>query len=102
MGFFDSLFGTTPGVITGARARELVAAGATLLDVRTPGEFSGGHVSGAQNIPVETLPAGASKVSKDKPVVVYCRSGARSARAASALREVGFTEVYDLGGIGNW
>jgi rhodanese-related sulfurtransferase len=103
MGFFDAIFGGAGGsVINGAKARELVAAGAQLVDVRSPAEYAGGHVDGAKNLPVDTLPAAASGLARDKVVVVYCRSGARSARAAGLLKQSGFSEVYDLGSIANW
>lgn len=73
-----------------------------LLDVRTPEEFFGGHIAGASNIAVETLSSRLSEVPRDVPVVVYCRSGNRSATAARVLRDAGYTQVYDLGGILAW
>jgi phage shock protein E len=73
-----------------------------LLDVRTPLEFDTGHIRGAANIAVETLAGRLSEVPQDKPVVIYCRSGNRSAQAASILREAGYTQVYDLGGVIDW
>ena len=105
MSLFSSLFGAASEspVISGAKARELAAAGAVPVDVRSPGEVAGGSVPGAVNIPVETLPAGAEgKVAKDATVVVFCRSGARSARALSFLKGAGYATVYDMGGVGNW
>lgn len=82
--------------------RELVRNGALLLDVRTAEEFAEAHVPGARNIPVQELPARIAEVGeKNRPVVVYCRSGARSARAASMLKAAGY-EVHDFGGIHNW
>lgn len=86
-----------------ATPRELVAAGATLLDVRTPEEFAEGHLDGAINIPVDQL---ASRVAElgphERAVVVYCRSGRRSASASQTLRDAGFTDVHDLGAMSNW
>jgi phage shock protein E len=79
-----------------------VARDHTLLDVRTPEEFASGHIAGAGNIAVETLASRLDEVPRDKPVVVYCRSGNRSATAARILDEAGFTNVYDLGGIISW
>lgn len=91
------------GSSRGPEARRLVEQGARLIDVRTPAEFSAGHIDGATNIPVDQLSGRLSALGdKSQPVVVYCRSGARSARAASMLRNAGYTNVYDLGGIGNW
>jgi phage shock protein E len=88
--------------IDGVEAKRRVAAGALLLDVRTPAEFAGGHVDGALNIPVQVLGQRLGDLgAKDREIVVYCQSGGRSARAATELRAAGFT-VHDLGGIGNW
>ncbi len=84
-----------------ARAHRMVEEGATLLDVRTPGEFSGGHVEGAVNIPLSELDSRMSEVPADQPVVVYCLSGGRSSRAASQLEARGY-EVFDLGAMRNW
>lgn len=73
-----------------------------LIDVRTPEEFSGGHIPGAVNISVESLPVRLDEVPADKPIVVYCRTGNRSATAATILVENGYQPVYDLGGIQDW
>lgn len=73
-----------------------------LLDVRTPGEFSGGHIEGAANINVDDLRNRLADVPTDQPIVVYCRSGNRSAQAARILADAGFENIYDLGGIINW
>jgi rhodanese-related sulfurtransferase len=72
-----------------------------LLDVRTPEEFANGHIPGAININVEELSTRMSEIPSDLPVVVYCRSGNRSATAAAMLSGQGYT-VYDLGGIIDW
>lgn len=87
--------------VDGARARALVAAGALLVDVRTPAEFDEGHVEGAVNIPVQELATRLSEVPRDKEVVVYCRSGGRSANATDILAEAGYT-VHDLGPMSAW
>ena len=82
--------------------RELVAAGATLLDVRSPGEFAGQHVEGALNIPVQQLATRVHELKgRSRSVVVYCRSGMRSRTAAELLKAQGF-DVVDIGGMGNW
>ncbi len=73
-----------------------------LLDVRTPAEFAEGHIPGAVNIPVDSLHSRLSEVPSDLPVVVYCRSGNRSATAAQILDRAGYDSVYDLGGILAW
>lgn len=82
--------------------RELVAKGALLLDVRTPEEFRERHLDGAVNIPVQELGARVRELgAKERPIVVYCRSGARSASAAALMKAAGY-QVLDIGGIGNW
>lgn len=73
-----------------------------LLDVRTPQEFASGHIPGAVNISLQTLESRLSELPTDRPIVVYCRSGNRSATAASILLRRGFTQLYDLGGIITW
>lgn len=88
-------------VVAGTEARRLVEAGATLLDVRTVEEFGDGHLPGAVNIPVDELAARLGEVPEQRPVVVYCRSGNRSARAAKVLVEKGY-QVRDLGPMDAW
>lgn len=84
-------------------ARDLVASGATLLDVRTPHEFVAGHLEGAKNIPLRDLAARLGELgNKDLAIVVYCRSGRRSAEAAALLSTHGFAYVRDLGSMDNW
>ncbi|MBX3259736.1 MAG: rhodanese-like domain-containing protein [Labilithrix sp.] len=93
--------GAAQATIGGARARELVAGGAKLVDVRSAAEFADEHVDGAENVPVDAI--GERELGPtDTPIVVYCHSGRRSARAASALRARGYTNVYDLGGMSSW
>lgn len=87
--------------VSSAEAHTLVEHGATLLDVRTEGEWSSGHLPGAVLIPVAELEARMSEVPRDHPVVVYCQSGGRSARAAALLAAAGY-DVHDLGGIDAW
>lgn len=95
---------TTP-TITGEAAHRLVTEqGALLVDVRTPEEFGSGHVDGALNVPVGELEAKLATfpAKKNQNVLVYCRSGRRSAKAAMILTKAGFTKVYGLGGMSNW
>jgi phage shock protein E len=73
-----------------------------LLDVRTPEEFNEGHIAGAVNIPVQELTQRLSEVPDDKEIIVYCRSGNRSATASNILLENGFSAIYDMGGIIAW
>jgi len=69
-----------------------------LVDVRTPEEFAKGHLDGAININFKkrTFPSYISAISKDKPVLIYCRSGNRSGKAAFIMQALGFNDVYDL------
>ena len=70
----------------------------TVVDVRTPAEYAERHVPGALNIPLNTLESRLRELGpKDAPIVLYCRSGARSANAAAILERAGFTRVTDAG-----
>jgi len=73
-----------------------------VVDVRTPAEYADGHIPSAVNIPVSEIGGLPPTVPKDSLVVVYCRSGARSSRAAESLRALGYTRVVDFGGISRW
>lgn len=73
-----------------------------LLDVRTPEEYADGHIAGSINIPLAELSTQLSQVPMNIPVVVYCRSGNRSAQAAALLKEAGYTQVLNMGGIVDW
>jgi rhodanese-related sulfurtransferase len=77
---------------------ELVKQGAVILDVRSKGEYQGGHIKGSMNISVDTLSSNLNKLNKDKPIITCCASGMRSASAKSILKSNGFTEVYNGGG----
>lgn len=77
--------------------------GPVVVDVREPGEYEVCAIEGARNIPLQELPQRLSEVPKDRPVVLHCKSGVRSARAWQILREQGYSEVYNLtGGILAW
>jgi phage shock protein E len=92
----------TGRLVGGGEAKQLVADGATLVDVRSPGEFAAGHIDGAVNIPVGDVSSRASEIPKGHPVVLYCASGIRSGVAARTLRSAGRTDVHNLGGISRW
>ncbi|KFD39026.1 rhodanese-like domain-containing protein [Schleiferia thermophila] len=70
---------------------------ALLIDVRTPQEFAEGSAKGAINIPLHELPSRLSELKTDKPIVVFCRSGARSARALQILKQNGITNAVNGG-----
>jgi phage shock protein E len=82
-------------------ARQLVADGAHLVDVRTPREYAQGALPGAVNVPLQNLLSGIQQLEKDKPIILYCASGARSQQAAQALSLFGHVSVHDLGGLRN-
>ncbi len=76
-----------------------------LIDIRTPREFNAGYIKGAVNINFfdRSFIDQMSKLNKEKEIYIYCRSGNRTSKAASRLKEQGFTKIYDLqGGILNW
>lgn len=75
-----------------------------LIDVREPEELkTDGYIEGSTNIPMNILPSSLSNVPKDKQVVVYCRSGRRSAVSANQLSQLGYTNVKTMaGGINAW
>jgi phage shock protein E len=76
---------------------------ALIVDVRTPGEFAGGHVPHAINVPVSSIEDLEKKTTgKDQPLYLYCASGARSSSAAKYLKSRGYTQVVNMGGIGSY
>jgi phage shock protein E len=79
---------------------EKIRSGAKIIDVRTPQEFAGSSYPKAKNIPLDTLPSRIADLPKDKPIVLYCASGARSAQAARILKRAGFTDVINAGSLG--
>lgn len=76
---------------------ELAQAGAVIVDVRSPAEFASGHIPGSVNVPVDRIPAGLSKYAKEKPVIVCCASGMRSAMAKRSLQAAGYARVANGG-----
>ncbi|MFT3884965.1 MAG: rhodanese-like domain-containing protein [Flavobacteriales bacterium] len=87
-----TLFGMGPKVDLGELARN----GATILDVRTKGEYAEGHVKGSLNIPLDRLAEEIKRVPKGKKVITCCRSGARSGMAVRILEQHGL-EAYNGG-----
>jgi len=83
--------------------KTLIQNGALLIDVRSPGEYASGHIDGARNIPVDQLQGRLKELGDPaKPIVVYCRSGARSGSARSLLKGQGYAHVHNLGAMSNW
>ena len=97
MGIFD--FFKHPDINQGVQEYKN-AAGAVLLDVRSPQEYREGHIPGSQNVPLQQLDK-VEEVTENKDTVlyVYCRSGARSRQAVSLLQHMGYTNVHNIGGI---
>lgn len=89
-----NLFGMGPSV----DFKELIAQGAVILDVRSPGEFSSGHARGAINVPLGKISGYAQKQkNKDQVIITCCASGMRSSNAKGILQENGFKNVYNGG-----
>ena len=92
--------------ISAETAHEVLASNeVAVLDVRTPEEYAGGHVPGAQLLTLDTISAETAAAvvpDKEEPVLVYCRSGVRSAEAARKLAALGYRQIYDFGGIIDW
>ena len=88
--------------LTCGQARELLARGAQLVDVRSPAEHAAGALPGAANLPVEAISQRAHLLDPAKPVLLYCRSGARSGAARNFLHSLGFLEAYNLGAYHAW
>jgi phage shock protein E len=86
--------------MAGNTIKEKIAAGARIVDVRTPAEFQDGAYRGALNIPLSSLAARLKELEpRDKPIVLYCASGARSGQAARMLKQAGFADVVNAGGL---
>lgn len=93
MGLFGNLFGGG----TSAKIQDALQRGAKIIDVRTPAEFSSGHVKGSVNIPLNNINGSIDKLRKEgKPIVLCCASGMRSGQATSVLQQHGI-EAYNAG-----
>ncbi len=97
--------------IDAARAQEMMAKGALLLDVRDAPELEKmGRAEGSHHIPRGMLefradpetPFHDPELRKDRPVILHCASGGRSALAGKLLKDMGYAEVYNLGGFKDW
>ncbi len=97
MGFFSAIFGTTGNT----KLTDAIQEGAFLVDVRSSSEFSSGSVKGAVNIPLDRISSQLAKFKGKKNIVVFCRSGNRSAQAKSILEQKGFQNVINGGTVGN-
>lgn len=92
--------------ITQEEAKEMMdTQEVIILDVREQAEYDSGHIPGAVLLPVGTIDettAAEAIPEKDSTVLVYCRSGNRSKTASSTLAELGYTNIYEFGGINTW
>lgn len=92
--------------ITQEEAKEMMDTQEVIvLDVREQNEYDSGHIPGAVLLPVGAIDedtAAAVIPEKDSTVLVYCRSGNRSKTASSTLAELGYTNIYEFGGINTW
>jgi len=85
-----SIFSIFGGNKTNDKVKGLLDKGALIVDVRTPDEYRGGHITQSVNIPLNLIPNKVNELKrKNKPIVVCCRSGARSGMAADQLRKAG-------------
>ena len=75
-----------------------------IVDVRRPDEFAEGHIAGAINVPSDDITDGMPELlpDKDQTLLIYCRSGNRSKEASKKLADIGYTNVYEFGGINTW
>ena len=82
-------------------AKEKIQTGALVIDVRSPEEFSLGHIDGALNIPHDEISTRAQELGSNplRQIVVYCRSGRRAGLALSSLHQLGFENVINAGGF---
>lgn len=91
--------------ISAAEGKQMLDDGDVILvDVREPSEYAEGHISGAILLPVGQIESKAEGVltNKKAKIIVYCRSGRRSADAAKQLVDMGYSNIYDMGGIQSW
>lgn len=93
MSFIAKLFGLQPKV----DYKELLKEGGVIIDVRSPAEFSNGHIKNAINIPLDSLQNKTSKIKKNRPVILCCASGMRSGVARRILKGQGY-DAYNGGG----
>ena len=92
--------------ISADKAQEIIAdeSDVIILDVRTESEYNSGHIANSILLPYDIISEQAESLlaDKDAKILIYCRSGRRSAIAAKELISLGYTDVYDFGGINDW
>lgn len=87
--------------VSAGDARQLLSAGAIVIDVRSPSEFSSDSIPGVINLPLDVVAEKIPAVVPDKnaPVFLHCQSGTRSAMACRKLKAAGYTQVFNLGSL---
>lgn len=101
MSFWDRLFKRTD--INAAVKEYKATPGAFLVDVRTGPEYEAGHIEGSINVPLHSIHYIVDHIRDiNAPIYVYCQSGARSGQATSMIREMGFKNVHNVGGISRY
>jgi len=103
MGVLAKLFGSsTTGAVGPTDAQDLLRSGALLVDVRDQREWDAGHAPKSKHHPLRGLHASSDRLPRERTIVVVCRSGNRSARAAKVLTKAGFDAVNLTGGMTAW
>ena len=101
---FKMIGNITGKKISPAKAKEMMNDDVVILDVREKYEYASGHIKNAVNLPLGSVQTNVGKVVKDKEktLLVYCASGARSSSATRVLHSLGYKNAYDFGGIASW
>jgi phage shock protein E len=95
MGLFNKIFGIE--ATSNANLNEVISKGAFLVDVRSKGEFQSGNIPGSVNIPLDAITQEIDQFNGKENIVVFCRSGNRSAQAKRILNDKGFKNVFNGG-----
>lgn len=102
MNLFRAIFGGVKEINTDHYRQQFSNTPHILIDIRSNQEYAGGHIDGAQNIPLSKLPKKLEKLSKEQPIVVICRNGVRGREAVDMLQSSGFDASNLVGGIMTW
>lgn len=88
--------------ISPSQAKELIASGAQVIDVRTTAEYEAGHIPDARHVPVDAIQSEAAALDREHPLVLYCRTGERSNMPADAFAASGWDAHSIEGGLVSW